>query len=73
MVRTVLYKRYIDNIMAVLEESEESLMNFIKTINKNKYNLSFTADINTTRVNYLDPNLFKIGNRISTKTYFKET
>lgn len=69
----LLYKRYIDDVMILWEGTKESFNKFLESMNMNKYNLKFTAEYSLATVNYLDLTLFKQGDHISTKTFFKET
>ena len=72
-ISLIYYRRYIDDIILLWEGTWASLEQFLNGLDYNDYGLRFTATSSLVSINYLDLNLFKSGNRVSTRTYFKST
>ncbi|XP_073481353.1 uncharacterized protein [Aquarana catesbeiana] len=69
----LLYKRYIDDILIIWKGSREQLEEFIQFISGNKYGVKFTATVHQQKINFLDLEIYKNGNKLGTRTHFKET
>lgn len=68
-----LYWRYIDDLIILWEGTVESFEKFLKEINHNEYGISFTGEWDYQQIDYLDLQVFKNGNELYTKTFFKST
>lgn len=67
------YRRYIDDLIIIWEGTPEEFEEFLKNLNTNKYGLTFTGKWSHQKIDYLDLEIFKNGDRLYTKTYFKDT
>ncbi|XP_069599809.1 uncharacterized protein [Ranitomeya imitator] len=65
--------RYIDDLLFLWTGSETDCRDFITTLNSNGLNISLTACLSTTSVDFLDLKVMKVGNQIQTKIFRKTT
>lgn len=63
-----LYKWYIDDN----GDEEDDLKSFLEEINKNIYGITFTGVWDKQSIDYLDPQIFKAGKELHTRTFFKK-
>ena len=68
--KPLAYYRYIDDIFIIWSHGLDLLHNFI---NNQHSNITFTSNISTTSVKFLDVTIDLHGGHISTKTYTKST
>lgn len=66
-----LYRRCIDDLLILWEGSVELFEEFLREINYIKYGISFTGKWDHQLIDYLDLQIFKKGNELYTKTFFK--
>lgn len=68
-----LWKRYIDDVMILWQDNQESFDHFFHKVNNNDRNLRFTLEQSLIQVHFLDLTITKKGSRLETTTYFKPT
>ena len=73
MLKPLFWWRYIDDIFFVWEHGEESLKSFLKYINEAHPTIKFTADYSKEKVNFLDVQVIKKGDKLVTDLYVKST
>lgn len=56
-----MFKRYINDIFILWEGTEETLKEFLNSINVNKYDITFSGSYNSKLVNFLDLEIFYRG------------
>lgn len=64
--------RYIDDLLFIWDGSETEFLLFTDYLNTNSSGLNFTGELNSKTINYLDLILFTEGDKVLTKTYFKQ-
>lgn len=69
----ISYLRYIDDLMFVWEGTESDSRAFTDYLNFYKWGLTFTGEISSESITFLDLTLFAHGDNILTKTFFKKT
>lgn len=69
----LLYKRFIDDIRIVWKGSRDELDQFFNHVGANQYGIKFTANVDRNTINFLDLEVFKNINKLSTRTHFKDT
>lgn len=69
----LLYKRYIDDLFFIWEGSRDSLQEFLNELNSNNNNIRLTSDFSQNDIHFLDVNIFRQGDGLGTKVYFKPT
>ena len=77
-VKPSFYKRYIDDIIFIWEDTLENLNTFMDRMNNQHPSIKYTFNISETSVNFLDLVIFKNPDfhqtlKFSTKTFFKPT
>ena len=71
--KPILYKRYIDDTFLIFRESSH-VNKFLKYLNSKHKKNQFTCDQeNNSKLNFLDIELFKTNNKITTSIYRKPT
>ncbi|CAN2391269.1 hypothetical protein PRIEUP_LOCUS1308, partial [Pristimantis euphronides] len=70
---TVLYKRYIDDLLLIWRGSHDSLKSLVFELNQNNWGLEFTSTIHESNIVFLDLDISICNNTIITKTFFKKT
>ena len=74
----VLWKRYIDDIVAIWRGDKASLLRFLDRLDNSDPHIKYTWTVDSSRMNYLDVDAFK-GHRfdetgfLDTRTHIKET
>lgn len=68
-----LYRRYIDDLIIIWDGNAESFKDFLNNLNMNRYGISFTGKWNYQKIDYLDLEIFKEGDHVWTRTFFKAT
>lgn len=69
----LFYKRFIDDLFFVWEGTESSLHAFMCELNSNKNNIKLDYTYSKERIHFLDVNVRRTGNSLSTTVYFKPT
>uniref|UniRef100_A0A8C5MP74 Reverse transcriptase domain-containing protein n=1 Tax=Leptobrachium leishanense TaxID=445787 RepID=A0A8C5MP74_9ANUR len=67
----ILYRRYIDDILLIWGGGEQSLEEFIATMNRKDINIKLETQWSKEEVNFLDLTIYRKDNGIATKTFFK--
>ena len=65
--------RYIDDIFLIWNHGEEELKKFLELLNDFHPTIKFTADYSKDRINFLDVQVIRRGNKIVTDLYVKPT
>ena len=74
----VLWKRFVDDIVAIWRGDKDSLLRFLDRLDNSDPDIKYTWTIDSRRMNYLDVDAFK-GHRfnesglLDTRTHIKET
>lgn len=58
--------------MIIWAGSPESFFEFLRKISANPFNISFSESFSYREINFLDLTIFREGDRLCTRTYFKE-
>lgn len=66
------YRRYIDDLFFIWDGTEMEFNNFTIYLNTNDYGIKLTGKISPNTLEYLDIELRSEGDRIISRTYFKE-
>ena len=74
----VLWKRFIDDIVAIWRGSKDRLVQFLHRLDGSDPDIKFTWNIDARRINYLDVDIYKgprfdETGRLDTRTHIKET
>ena len=69
----LMWWRYIDDIFLIWQHGEESLQTFINHLNTFHPTIKFTADFSYDRVNFLDVQVIKQGDKLVTDLFVKPT
>lgn len=71
----ILWKRFIDDILAVWTGTREDLQRFVEVLNSIDDSITFTLTLHETEINFLDVTIFKdpTSSRLLTKMFFKDT
>ncbi|XP_065893450.1 uncharacterized protein [Dysidea avara] len=72
------YKRYIDDVLIITDDTEANLLNFIRDLNQAHPTIKFTAEYNRERITFLDVDIYKGPNFSTThnldfQTHIKPT
>ena len=67
------YKRYIDDILILWPHSQEDLNNFLLAMNDFHPSIKFTSEFDMNKITFLDLNIYKGPNFLSTKKLDIET
>ena len=75
---TLMYKRYIDDILFFWTGTETTLQDFFQKINTLHDSIKLTMEYSNTSINFLDLNIYKgsifnTTHKLDYKTYFKDT
>ena len=65
--------RYIDDIFMIWQHGEEKLKEFLKILNSCHPTIKFTAEYSLDKVNFLDAEVIRSGNKVLTNLYIKST
>ncbi|OCT65028.1 hypothetical protein XELAEV_18041269mg [Xenopus laevis] len=65
--------QYKENILFIWKRDVESARNFIIFINRNDFNLRFSAEVKKDKIDYLDVTLFIQNGKVESKLYRKAT
>ena len=68
-----LYFRYIDDIFLIWPHSEDDLASFHDAFNTHNSNIQFTMESSKEKIHFLDVNVSKKDNTLSTSVYVKPT
>ena len=71
--KPLVWWRYIDDIFLTWEHGEDSLKIFLDKLNSVHPTLKFTSEHSTEKINFLDVNVSRLGNKLSTDLYIKNT
>ena len=72
-IKPSFYKRYIDDILILWPHSETDLSKFLSAMNNFHPSIKFTCEFNLNRITFLDLNIYKGPNFLSTKKLDVET
>lgn len=67
-----MYKRYIDDLIFIWNNTEEEFHRFTEFLNSNDWGLTLSGEINDTNINYLDIALFHENDNILTTNFFNK-
>ena len=70
---TLVWYRYIDDIVFIWTHGEEKLKLFLDDLNKYPPNINFTHESNKECINFLDLTVSLLDNKVSTDLYIKPT
>ena len=73
LYKPLVWWRYIDDIFLLWEHGEESLKLFLEHINNLHPTIKFTADYSDKKVNFLDVEVSRNGDKLITDLYVKPT
>ncbi|XP_063955552.1 uncharacterized protein LOC135154173 [Lytechinus pictus] len=68
-----LYIRYIDDIFLIWPHTEDDLASFHNAFNAHNPNIQFTIENSREKIHFLDVNVSKNGDSLSTSVYIKPT
>ncbi|XP_075207972.1 uncharacterized protein LOC142312872 [Anomaloglossus baeobatrachus] len=68
----IVYKRYIDDLFFIWDDSDNNLHDFLKCIVNNEWGLTFTPTIEKGSIDFLDLTIAHDKGTIYTKTFFKK-
>ena len=71
--KLLVWWRYIDDIFMVWQHGEEKLKEFLKILNSCHPKIKFTAEYSSDKVNFLDVEVIRSGNKLLTDLYIKPT
>jgi peptide-methionine (R)-S-oxide reductase len=72
-IQPTLWKRYLDDVFAVFQCTDEELENFTKWINNLHPTIKFTCDSNNQGIPFLDTFVTIRGNKLITRPHTKAT
>ena len=72
-LKPMVWWRYIDDIFLLWEHGEDSLKAFLEHINKAHPTIKFTAEVSKDKVNFLDVEVTRKGNKLVTDLFVKPT
>jgi len=72
-IKPLLYIRYLDDIFFIWPGSIGELSEFQNFLNSLITDIKITFEFDQTKINFLDVTIYKSGNRLYTKTFFKKT
>ena len=64
--KPLFWWRYIDNIFMIWQHGEEKLKEFLKILNSCHPTIKFTAEYSLDKVNFLDVEVIRSGNKLLT-------
>lgn len=67
----ILWRRYIDDCLFIWRGSEESLMEYMTSLNNNNLNIKLTFHHSKSSVDFLDITIYVENHELKTKTFFK--
>lgn len=67
-----LYRRYIDDILIIWAGTPDSFLEFLAKIGTNRFGISFSESFSYQQIYFLDLTLFREGNKLLTRTFFKD-
>lgn len=67
----LFYRRYIDNLFFIWEGNESSLQEFMSELNSNDNNIKLDYESNREQIHFLDVNILRQGDTLTTTVYFK--
>ena len=73
VLQPLVWWRYIDDIFLIWQHGEENLKIFLEHLNNFHPTIKFTADYSHTKVNFLDVQVIRSGNKLITDLYIKPT
>ena len=71
--RPLVWWRYIDDIFMIWQHGEEKLKEFLKVFNSCHPTVKFAAEYSLDKVNFLDVEVIRRGNKLLTDLYIKPT
>ena len=71
--KALVWWRHIDDIFMIWEHGEEKLKEFLKIINSCHLTIKFTAEYSLDKVNFLDVEVIRSGNKLLTDLNIKPT
>ena len=71
--KPLVWWRYIDDIFMIWQHGEEKLKEFLKILNSCHPTIKFTAEYSLDKVNFLDVEVIRSGNKLLTDLYIKPT
>lgn len=72
-IKPILFIRYLDDIFFIWPGSIGELTQFQDFLNSLIKDIKITFEYDLFKINFLDVTIYKSGNKLLTKTYFKET
>ena len=72
-LKICFYKRYIDDILIITDDTEDHLTNFIRELNEFHPTIKFTAEYHQERITFLDVDIYKGPNFNQTQCLDFET
>ena len=67
--KPLVWWRYIDDIFMIWDHGEEKLKEFLKILNSCHPTVKFTAEYSLDKVNFLDVEVIRSGNKLLTDLY----
>ena len=71
--KPLVWWRYIDYIFMIWQHGEEKLKEFLKILNSCHPTIKFTSEYSLDKVNFLDVEVIRSGNKLLTDLYIKPT
>ena len=71
--KSLVWWHYIDNIFMIWQHGEETFKEFLKILNSGHPTITFTAEYSLGKVNFIDVEIMRSGNKLLTDLYIKPT
>ena len=71
--KPLVWSCYIDDIFMIWQHGEETLKEFLKILNSCHPTIKFTAEYSLDKVNFLDVEVIRSGNKLLADLYIKPT
>ena len=71
--KPLVWWRYTDDIFRIWQHGEEKLKEFLKILNSCQLTIKFTSEYSLYKVNFLDVEAIRSGNKLLTDLYIKPT
>ena len=71
--KPLVWWRYIDDVFMIWQHGEEKLKEFLKILNSCHPTIKFTSEYSLDKVNILDVEVIRSGNKLLTDLYIKPT
>ena len=73
ILNSLVWWHYIDNIFMIWQHREETFKEFLKILNCRHPTITFTAEYSLNKVNFMDVEVMRSGNKLLADLYIKPT